>query len=387
MKRKISQLKLWDKNPRDIKPKKLELLKKYIQKYGLLSPLKVTPDGEVLGGNHRLKAIKELGWDEVWVKEVKPKNDKEKLEIALIDNQEFANYIQDELQQLVLDTPELELDDFSITLNTTPLTDLMPEDEIVEDEAPELDEESVVSKLGEVYQLGRHRLMCGDSTKIEDVEKLTLLSRVNLEKLTSKIVAIIDPPYGISLVKDGKVGADFGVAKKGNYEPIIGDGDISIARETFDVLSNITDRIIIFGGNYFLDFLPPSDGWLIWDKRGDSGIRNTFADGEMAWCSFHTPVRIYKQLWNGMIREGEKEKRVHPTQKPIDLLSRIIKDFTESDDIVLDLFGGSGSTLIACEQTDRTCYMCELDPKYCDVIRKRYWKLVDPDNWEEKWQK
>lgn len=163
----------------------------------------------------------------------------------------------------------------------------------------------------------------------------------------------------------------------------MGDGDIDVARKAFDVLATITDRMIIFGGNYFLDFLPVSDGWLIWDKRGDSGIRNTFADGEMAWCSFHTPVRIYKQLWNGMIREGEHDKRVHPTQKPVRLLADIIKDFTDEDDIVLDLFGGSGSTLIACEQTNRTCYMMEIDEKYCDVIRKRYAKFIGKEN---EWQ-
>lgn len=199
----------------------------------------------------------------------------------------------------------------------------------------------------------------------------------------SKIVAIIDPPYGISLVKNGMVGADFGIAKKGKYASVMGDGDIDVARKAFDVLATITDRMIIFGGNYFLDFLPVSDGWLIWDKRGDSGIRNTFADGEMAWCSFHTPVRIYKQLWNGMIREGEHDKRVHPTQKPVRLLADIIKDFTDEDDIVLDLFGGSGSTLIACEQTNRTCYMMEIDEKYCDVIRKRYAKFIGKEN---EWQ-
>lgn len=125
MKKSIDSLKLWDKNPREISDERLELLKKYLEKYGLLSPLKVTPDGEVLGGNHRLKAIKELGWTEVWVHEVKPKNDKEKLEMALIDNQEFASYIEDELRELVLDTPELELEDFSVTLDTTPLSMLV----------------------------------------------------------------------------------------------------------------------------------------------------------------------------------------------------------------------------------------------------------------------
>lgn len=130
------------------------------------------------------------------------------------------------------------------------------------------------------------------------------------------------------------------------------------------------------GGNYFTEFLPFSDSYLVWDKRVDSGIRNTFADGELAWCSFKTPVRIYHQLWNGMIREGEHEKRLHPTQKPVRMLGEILKDFSDEGDNILDVFGGSGSTLIACEQLDRNCYMMEMSPKYCDVIIDRWEKYT-----------
>lgn len=130
----------------------------------------------------------------------------------------------------------------------------------------------------------------------------------------------------------------------------------------------------MWGGNYFTNFLPFSDGWIIWDKRVDSPSNN-FADGEMAWCSFHTRVRIYHHLWMGMIQEGEREKRVHPTQKPVKMISEVLKDYTKEKDSILDGFGGSGSTLIACEQLNRKCYMCELDPRYIDVIIKRYVNL------------
>ena len=99
---------------------------------------------------------------------------------------------------------------------------------------------------------------------------------------------------------------------------------------------------------------------------------NNFADGEMGWCSFHTPVRIYHQLWNGMIREGEHEDRVHTTQKPTKMLGEVLKDFSKENDVIVDVFGGSGSTLIACEQLNRKCYMCELDEHYCDVIINRW---------------
>ena len=103
---------------------------------------------------------------------------------------------------------------------------------------------------------------------------------------------------------------------------------------------------------------------------------NNFADGEMGWCSFHTPLRIYHQIWAGMIREGEHDDRVHPTQKPVKMLGDVLKDFTEENDVVIDVFGGSGSTLIACEQLGRKCYMMEYDPHYCDVIIDRWEKFT-----------
>ena len=186
-------------------------------------------------------------------------------------------------------------------------------------------------------------------------------------------LVLTDPPYGIDVVsEDGMVGADFGVAKKGQYKKIIADDTTETAEQSYKILKKVSDKLILWGGNYFIDFLEKSDSWIIWDKRCESGITNTFADGEMAYCSFHTPLRIYHQLWNGMIREGEHDKRVHPTQKPVRTLAQIIDKFSDKDAIVMDVFGGSGSTMIACEQTGRKCLMMELDPHYCDVIIDRW---------------
>lgn len=184
-----------------------------------------------------------------------------------------------------------------------------------------------------------------------------------------------DPPYGISIVSDnGKIGASV-LAKSKVYSKIIADDSTETAQKAYKILKNISDKLIIWGGNYFTDFLDFSDGWLIWDKRCGMNS-NYFADGEMAYCSFHTPVRIYRQLWSGMIREGEHEERVHPTQKPVKMLTEILQDFSNENDTVLDVFGGSGSTLIACEQTKRKCRMMELDEHYCDVIIKRWEALT-----------
>lgn len=184
-----------------------------------------------------------------------------------------------------------------------------------------------------------------------------------------------DPPYGINIVNEnGKVGAE-NLAKNRTYSKVIADDTTDTAEAVYNTVSVLCDKIILWGGNYFTKFLPFSDGWIIWDKRIDMASNN-FADGEMAWCSFHTPVRIYHQLWNGMIREGEHEDRVHPTQKPVRMLGDVLKDFSKEQDIILDVFGGSGSTLIACEQLNRKCFMSELDPKYCDVIVKRWENLT-----------
>lgn len=180
-----------------------------------------------------------------------------------------------------------------------------------------------------------------------------------------------DPPYGINIVNDnGKVGAD-NLAKNGIYAKVIADESTETAQKAYELWAKLCANIILWGGNYFLDFLPNSESWIIWDKRVDMN-GNNFADGEMAWCSFHTPIRIYHQLWSGMIREGEHEKRLHPTQKPVKMLSEVLKDFSKENDVIVDLFGGSGSILIACEQLKRKCFMCELSPEYVDVIIQRY---------------
>jgi site-specific DNA-methyltransferase (adenine-specific) len=199
-----------------------------------------------------------------------------------------------------------------------------------------------------------------------------------------KIIAIIDPPYGISVVSNsGKVGAS-NLAKTGTYSKVVGDDTTDTAKKMYEVLTMLgVDSLVIWGGNYFTGFLPASPCWIVWDKRGDMN-GNNFADCEMAWTSFDSPARIYKQVWSAMIKEGESDKRVHPTQKPIKILTDIIREYTDEGDVVIDLTLGSGSTLIACEQTNRICYGMEIDEKYCDVIRKRYAKFVGK---EEEWEK
>jgi len=173
-------------------------------------------------------------------------------------------------------------------------------------------------------------------------------------------------------VKNGMVGADFGVAKKGKYHQVEGDGTTDVAHEAIAVFRELDIQTqIVWGGNYFADHLPAGSCWIIWDKRAETGIVNTFADCEIAWTNLSSPARIYRQLWNGMIRQGESGKRVHPTQKPIALAEWCFKNYGDPQ-IILDPFLGSGTTLIAAQKSGRRCYGMEIDPTYCDVAVARW---------------
>ena len=362
----IQEVKPNKNNPRLIKDYKFKKLVKSIKEFPemlKLRPIVVNSDMVVLGGNMRLKACKEAGLKEVWILKADELTEQQQKEFIVKDNVGFGEWDWDILAN---EWDVNQLEDWGL--------DLMPfeEEEVLEAKEDDFDEalpEQPKTVLGDLYEIGEHRLLCGDSTDSDTVAKI-----MNGEKAD---MVFTDPPYGISVVKNDKVGADFGVAKKGKYSEVIADDTTETAKDFYDTCISLgMNKFIIWGGNYFTDFLPSSDGWLIWNKRAGTDIRNTFADGEMAWCSFHTPVRIYDQLWNGMIREGEKSKRVHPTQKPIRMLSEIIQDHIKGLNI-FDGFLGSGSTMVASHQLKRKCFGIELDPKYCDVIIKRMIKL-DP---------
>ena len=357
----LEKLGPYERNAKKHGAGQIEKLKASIIEFGFLTPCLIDSEYNLIAGHGRVMAAKELGIETVPCVFIEGLTEEQRRAYILADNR--LGELGEWDMELVLD--ELtELDDLGFDIELTGFD--MPEElpEVIEDDF----DESVVpdeprTKLGDIWQLGDHRLICGDSTDVNTIEKL-----INGQKPD---LVFTDPPYGINIVNDnGKVGAD-NLAENRTYSKVIADDTTETAERAYNVLSHITDKLIIWGGNYFLDFLPSSDGWLIWDKRINM-TSNNFADGEMAWCSFHTPVRIYHQLWAGMIREGEHEDRVHPTQKPVRMLSEILRDFSKEHDAVLDVFGGSGSTLMACEQLNRKCFMCELDPHYCDVIINRW---------------
>jgi len=242
-----------------------------------------------------------------------------------------------------------------------------------EDDVPDVPKESVIER-GEVWLLGNHRLMCGDSTSIDAVEKLMSGEKADM--------VYTDPPYGMKIVKkDGNnnglgqsVDGVVGVAARGKYRPVIGDDSTLTAKDAYNLCAGLQiDKLIFWGANFYAESLPPSSGWIVWDKENGEGF---FADGELAWTNDDKQLRIFKHQWKGMIRDSERgEKRVHPTQKPIALAEWCFENYGDPKS-VLDLFGGSGSTLIACEKTNRKCYMMELDRHYCSVIIERWQKFA-----------
>lgn len=364
----IKQVKLGDITPYKNNAKKhdktqIANVAESIKQFGFVQPIVLSADNTIVIGHCRYLAAKKLGMDSVPCYYVEELTDEQIRKLRNLDNK--FNESEWDLDLLSLDIDGLDFSGFDVDWG---IPETEEEAEIIEDEVPEVDEENEpICKLGDLWLLGDHRLLCGDSTDKETVEKL-----MNGDKAD---MVFTDPPYGINAVdKNGKI-ASGKVCKPGIYAPIIGDNSTDTAEKAYLIIKELCDKHIIWGGNYFIKFLPFSDGWIVWDKR-EGTCRNDFSDGEMAWCSFHTPLRIYHQLWNGMIKKGESGKRYHPSQKPIKLLADILEDFSNEADLILDLFGGSGSTLIACEQLNRKCYMLELSPKYCDVIIKRWETLT-----------
>ena len=160
-------------------------------------------------------------------------------------------------------------------------------------------------------------------------------------------LVLTDPPYG---KKADKGTNGFGSAKNRRYDG--GWDSKRPSKEVFDEMFRIGKNVIIFGGNYFADILPPSNHWIFWDKKGDIAFRNPFADGELIYTTFKNPIKriVFKQ--QGFITDS-KDKRYHPTQKPSELVEMLIKEYSKEGDTILDCFMGSGTTGIACIRTGR----------------------------------
>jgi DNA modification methylase len=357
---KISQVKANTKNPRIIKDHKFKKLVQSIKDFPEMlekRPIVVDENMIVLGGNMRLKACLEAGLKEVWIDQANW-TEEQKQEFIIKDNVGFGEWdweiLANEWEPDLLDKWGLDLPDM-----------FEEEPEAEEDDYQEPDDLKVDVVRGDLIEIGHHRLLCGDSTSSDDLEKL-----MNGQKAD---MVFTDPPYGMSLntnYQDIHKGASTGK----NFDKIIND-DKEFDPSCIFVLD--AKEYFLWGADYYKHFLPKGGSWHIWDKtvgRFNGRIGNEF---EMCW-SFNSHKREIVSIewvgYNGISKEDTK-KRVHPTQKPIELCIHFIKDYSKTN--VIDLFLGSGTTMVAAQQLNRVCYGMELDPKYCQVIIDRMTKL-DP---------
>ena len=352
-------------NAKEHPAEQIEQIKRSIKDYGMNDPIGVWHN-EIVEGHGRLMACKELGITEVPIIRLEHMSDEQRKQYMLVHNQTTMNSDFD------LDTLSEELDsllDFDAEFYDFDISfDEEKPQEIVEDDAPEPPTEPI-TKLGDLWQMGEHRLICGDSTDIAVIDRL-------MDGVKADMV-FCDAPYGYKY--------------ESNYQ------------DKYEMLQN-DDKI--------LDFIPAIWGamkdncpvyefcgwqslkqWLEYFENTSLDLKNVIIWKKNNWSmgdlkgAYAGQYEVILYLNKGRVElngardtdiwEFDREPpKMHPTMKPIELIAYALNKSSKKDDVVLDCFGGSGSTLIACEQTGRKCYTCEIDPKYADVIIARYEKLT-----------
>jgi DNA modification methylase len=369
IKKKVSELIPYINNSRTHSEEQITQLISSIKEFGFTNPILLAPDNSIIAGHGRLQAVKRLGHEEVPCIIVQGLTKTQIKALIIADNQLALNAGWD-LEKLSVEIEGLDDDKFDLKLlgfEDQFLKDLLKEDVkglIDDDETPEVDESKVKSKLGDIWILGDHRLLCGDSTKEQDV--LKLINNTNIDLIFT------DPPYGINEKGDR---SNRGGLTQGNKFKDFKDDTIKYAVDAFNICDKLlnVNRQVWWGANYYCHFLPLSNNWFVWDKRVEEKQKDTQSDCELAWVkSKWSSIRIFRHLWKGMIKGSEHgQRRVHPTQKPI-ALAEWSFDYFKEVNTVLDLFGGSGSTLIACQKQNKKCFMMEFEPLYTDTIIQRW---------------
>lgn len=359
----LSKLVPADYNPRKISDKELAGLQKSLERFGLQEVIVWNKrSGRVVGGHQRLRIIAAMATKStrVPVAVVDLPEKEEKLLNVTLNNPHIQGEFDDEKLAALREAMPIFRD--QKILEELRLERLFPVPaDVEEDDFDPALPKTPKSKLGEAYELGTHRLMCGDSTKREHVEKL-------MDGAQAEMI-FTDPPYGMNL------DTDFSKMPRGEntYDKVIGDDSDFDASFLFEIKGII--KWYIWGADWFYLTLPKGASPIVWDKQPQNAVAGPQNHFELCWAYPNEKRRIIRKLWTGYTATETNETRLHPTQKPLSVCADIMG---RGDKIVLDLFGGSGSTLIAAEATGRTCYMMEIEPRYCDMIRDRYAAYVKP---------
>ena len=392
----ISVPKPYENNPRK-NEKAIDVVVRSISEFGFKNPIIVDKDNVIIAGHTRLIAALKLKLTEVPIIRAPELTDAQVKAFRIMDNKSSENsewektLLAKEFEWLEQKSEiNLELTGFR-TREIAEIWDFKKEinEDVVEVDAYERAKSKTKVKLGEIYELGEHRLMCGDSTEKSHVDRLMGEQKANL--------VFTDPPYNV----DYSGGRQQLSKDKHNNGKIIND-NMDEAKFT-DFLNSVYERIdevTTKDSNVYVCHGDAKLGPLMiflkcWDKIGWHHANEIIWQKNVAslgYCDYRYIHECMSYGWKGKDHYNSKdmtevdvwfEKKdhhgsyQHPTQKPVELSARAIKNSSQQKDIVLDLFGGSGSTLIACEQLDRKCFMMELDPVYCQVIIDRWEKLTN----------
>lgn len=376
----ITKLVPYVNNARTHSPEQINKLRSSLREFGFINPVIIDRDFGVIAGHGRILAAKEEGIAEVPCVFADHLTEAQKKAYILADNRMAMDAGWDEeLLRVEIEALQAEAFDLSLTgFDEKELSDLFKDDTDVQEDDFDVDaelEKPTFSKSGDVWTLGRHRLVCGDSTKAETFATLMNGRKANL--------VVTDPPYNVNY--EGTAGK----IKNDNL------ADEKFYQFLFDAFSNI-EKVMADDASIYV-FHADTEGLNFRKAFSDAGFylsgcciwkKPSLVLGRSPYQWQHEPClygwkKSGKHQWYAdrkqtTIWEFEKTKKNtdHPTMKPIPLLAYPIQNSSMSNTLVLDPFGGSGSTLIACEQTDRDCYTIELDEKYCDVIVKRYIEQV-----------
>lgn len=366
---KISEVKTNPNNPRVLKDDKFKKLVASIKSFPKMleiRPIVVNNDMIVLGGNMRLKACKEAGLKEVHIIKAETLTEDQQREFIIKDNVGFGEWDWDMIAN-EWDTDEIEAWGLDIPVFDEPIELEAEEDDYTEPEQMNID---VV--LGDLIEIGEHRLLCGDSTDSDQVAKLMNGEKANM--------VFTDPPYGVSYQSNMRTKTEkFNVLKNDNVFITEWINNLPLFSKGF-VFVWTSWKVL----KQWIEFCEPIgelSNIIVWDKGGGGigDLKKTFSTDFEVALVYHRGAEIKGKrlgsVWS--IGKDGASTYLHPTQKPIELAAMAIENITYKNELTLDLFLGSGSTMVAAHQLKRKCYGMELDPKYCQVIIDRMMKLDD----------
>ena len=379
----ISKLTPDPQNARQRTPLSSGIIQRSLEQFGACRSIVIDENGTVRAGNGTLEEAGQLGIEKVIIVETSGNEivavkrtgltEEQWKRYAIADNtaSDFSNWNPEILAEIA---QEVDLDGFfpadklDEILNGLTMSDLKQEED--EDELEEiLDKVGKVEsrvKSGEIWQLGRHKIACSDSTIERNVRALLG------DRFDDVGMVWSDVPYGIKVVsKDGSLGGN----TKGKYNQILGDETKEVAYSSFPLCQKLFPNAvqIFWGANHYASVITDSPCWVVWDKQDGKSV--TFADCELAWTNINQPARIFKHIWDGFRRDSERgETRIHPAQKPVALCEWFFEKYGQSGDLIFDPFLGSAPSIIAAQKMDgtRTVTGFELSEDYCEAIIQRY---------------